>query len=280
MSTYVIGDVQGCYQELLHILDRINFDEDRDRLWFTGDLVNRGPQSLEVLRFVKGLGDTAITVLGNHDLHALAVARDPSRHKRSKDTLDAVLAAPDGEDLLDWLRKLPFLHEDREVGFVLIHAGLVPQWDAHRAAELAREVETVLGNGAYGEFIDRMYGNKPERWSEDLSGWERLRFITNCFTRLRYCDADGRVDLEDKGPPGSQHQPYQPWFTLDTRRTKDKKIIFGHWSTVQLGDIREFSQYNVYPLDTGCVWGGQLTALRLDDERLFSVPSRQPKFGK
>ena len=280
MSTYVIGDVQGCYQEFLHILDRINFDEDRDHLWFTGDLVNRGPQSLEVLRFVKGLGDTAKTVLGNHDLHALAVARDPSHHKRAKDTLDAVLTATDREDLLDWLRKLPFLHEDREVGFVLIHAGLVPQWDALRAAELAREVETVLGNGAYGEFIDRIYGNKPERWSEDLSGWERLRFITNCFTRLRYCDADGRVDLEDKGPPGSQHQPYQPWFTLDTRRTKDKKIIFGHWSTVQLGDIREFSQYNVYPLDTGCVWGGQLTALRLDDERLFSVPSRQPKFGK
>jgi bis(5'-nucleosyl)-tetraphosphatase (symmetrical) len=278
MATYVIGDVQGCYQELSQILDRINFNEQQDRLWFTGDLVNVGPQSLEVLNFVKNLGDIAITVLGNHDLHALATAQDPSRHKRPKDTLDTILASPDRKELLDWLRKLPFLHEDSALGFVLIHAGLVPQWDIHQAAELASEVEDVLRNGNYRKFIDHMYGNKPERWSEELTGWERLRFITNCFTRMRFCDAGGRVDLEEKGPPGSQHKPYQPWFTFTSRRTKGKKIIFGHWSTVQLGNIREFSKYNVYPLDTGCVWGGQLTALRLDDETLFSVPSQQPKF--
>jgi bis(5'-nucleosyl)-tetraphosphatase (symmetrical) len=277
MPTYAIGDIQGCYQELIALLDKINFDENKDQLWFVGDLVNRGPQSLEVLRFVRQLGDKAITVLGNHDLHLLAVATD-SKHKRSKDTLDEILDAPDREELLNWLKNQPIFHHDSEFGFTLIHAGLLPQWDLDQASVLAQEVILTLQNKNLPGFLDHMYGNTPDRWSDDLTGWDRLRFIINCFTRLRYCDAEGNLALEEKGPPGSQAVPYQPWFTLPLRKLNNEKIIFGHWSTVELGNIKDFSDFNVFPLDTGCVWGGELTALRLDDERWFSVPSLQKKF--
>ncbi len=274
MSVYAIGDIQGCYQELLALLDKINFDEHNDHLWFVGDLVNRGPQSLEVLRFVKQLGDAAITVLGNHDLHLLAIATNP-KHKRTKDTLDEILDAPDREDLLSWLQNLPLFHHDSELGFTLIHAGLPPQWDLDQASVLAQEVVLTLQEKELPGFLDHMYGNTPDRWSVDLKNWDRLRFIINCFTRLRYCNAEGNLALEEKGPPGSQPEPYQPWFAIPSRKTCNEKIIFGHWSTVQLGNIKDFSDYNVFPLDTGCLWGGALTALRLDDERWFSVPSLQ-----
>jgi len=279
MSTYAIGDVQGCFDELNKLLETIHFDPAGDQLWFCGDLVNRGPHSLEVMRFVRELGDNAIMVLGNHDLHLLAAATD-SKHVRMKDTLDQVLEAPDRDVLLDWLRMRPFLHHDSSKGFTLLHAGLPPQWDLSKSVALAEEIETVLRRDNYGEFFDHMYGDRPDKWSDNLKGWDRLRFITNCLTRLRYCDDKGRLLLEYKGPPGTQGKGAIPWFMIDGRRTGQEKIIFGHWSTVILGDIEDFSPYNVFPLDTGCLWGGSLTALRLEDEAWFSVPSQQPKLIK
>lgn len=279
MSVYAIGDIQGCFQELLDLLNEINFDQTSDQLWFTGDLVNRGPQSLETLRFVKALGDKAIITLGNHDLHLLAVALNTA-DKQPKDTLDTILDAPDRNELLDWLRSQPLLHHDNETGFLLIHAGLLPQWDLRQAIELADEVEYALTASNHTDFFTHMYGNKPDYWSDDLQGWDRLRVIINAFTRMRYCDEAGNFALKEKGPPGTQTKSYQPWFTIPSRKTKKEKIIFGHWSTIYFGNIKNFREYNVYPLDTGCIWGGTLTALRLEDENWFSVPSHQPKkFG-
>jgi bis(5'-nucleosyl)-tetraphosphatase (symmetrical) len=276
MSTYAIGDIQGCYQELLDLLGKINFDQTNDQLWFTGDLVNRGPHSLETLRFVKELGDKAIVTLGNHDLHLLAVALNTA-NKHTKDTIDSILDATDRNELLDWLRSQPLLYHDKESGFTLVHAGLLPQWDVQQAIELAQEVEYALAAGNYTDFFTHMYGNKPDHWSDDLQGWDRLRVIVNTFTRMRYCDEKGNFALNEKGPPGTQHEPYQPWFTVPARKTKKEKIVFGHWSTIYFGNIKNFQDYNVYPLDTGCLWGGCLTALRLDDETWYSVPSIQPK---
>ena len=276
MSTYAIGDLQGCFDELKDLLDSINFDENRDQLWFTGDLVNRGPQSLECLRFVKSLEDNAITVLGNHDLHLLAVAQN-NKHKRKKDTLDNILIAPDCDELLEWLKGRPLLHHGNDVDFVLIHAGLVPAWDLYQTIDLEQEVIQTLSTSELPGFLDYMYGNIPDHWSDDLDGWERIRFIINCFTRMRYCTDSGQLVFEEKGPPGSQAENIYPWFTIPSRKTINKKIIFGHWSTVHLGNISDFSEYNVFPLDTGCVWGGKLTALRLEDEEWFSVASRQQR---
>jgi len=258
MSTYAIGDIQGCYSELQSLLDKSGYDSASDRLWFTGDLVNRGPQSLQVLRFVKDLGDRAITVLGNHDLHLLAVDAGV-RQPRPNDTFSEILNAPDAEELLLWLRHRPLLHHDRASGYVLIHAGLPPQWDLAKAQACAREVETVLQGSEYGDFINNMYGDEPNQWSDSLSGWDRLRFITNCFTRLRYCDHDGLLALDEKGAPGSQSNNYSPWFELWDHGDDEIKILFGHWST-----LGSHHQAGFYALDTGCVWGGSLTALRLD----------------
>ncbi len=257
MAHYAIGDIQGCFFELQALLDKINFDPDEDLLWFTGDLVNRGPHSLETLRFIKALGDRAVTVLGNHDLHLLAVAHGQN-YKHRQDLAD-VLEAPDRDELLDWLRRRPLLHRDER--FCLIHAGLPPQWDIAEAERYAREVETVLRSERLPEFLKHMYGNTPDRWDETLEGWDRWRFILNCFTRLRYCTPEGRLALEYSGPPGSQPRPLLPWFEVPGRRSAGQEIVFGHWST--LG----FTVKNgCYGIDTGCLWGGQLTALRLDGE--------------
>ncbi len=260
MAIYAIGDVQGCFNELQALLKEIGFHVNRDRLWFTGDLVNRGPKSLEVVRFVKNLAGDAVTVLGNHDLHLLAVAEGSDRY-RYNDTFDDVLNAPDGDELLDWLRHRPLLHHDAKLGYTLIHAGLPPQWDLAQAEACASEVEAVLRGRRYGEYFEHMYGDRPDLWSDDLSGWERLRFITNCFARMRYCDNAGRLALEEKGAPGTQPEGYMPWFAAPGRRSAGLKIIFGHWST--LGGC---TGPGIYPLDSGCVWGGNLTALRLDGE--------------
>ena len=267
MPIYAIGDVQGCFDELQALLKQIGFRTGRDRLWFTGDLVNRGPKSLEVVRFVKSMAGDAVTVLGNHDLHLLAVAEGQDRY-RYNDTFDDVLNAPDADGLLDWLRRRPLLHHDSKLGYTLIHAGLPPQWDLAEAEACAAEVEAVLRGRRYGEYFEQMYGNEPERWSDDLAGGERLRFITNCFTRLRYCDKDGRLALDEKGAPGSQRDGYLPWFAAPGRRSAGLSIVFGHWST-----LGEPAEAGVYPLDTGCVWGGSLTALRLDGEpRWYRTP--------
>jgi len=260
MAVFAIGDVQGCHEDLMRLLQRVAFDPAEDRLWFAGDLVNRGPASLAVLRFVKGLGEHAVSVLGNHDLHLLAVAAGAAK-LRKNDTLDDILEAPDREELLDWLRHRPLLHHDAALGYTLVHAGLPPQWDLKQAQACAQELEAVLRGPGHGDMFREMYGDEPRRWDPKLSGPARLRFIVNCFTRLRYCNKAGDLDLKSKGAPGTQPEGYQPWFEIPGRSSAGLHLLFGHWST--LGDI---SSHNVYPLDTGCVWGGRLTALRLDGD--------------
>ncbi len=267
MAVYAIGDIQGCYDELQALLARLDFNPAVDRLWFVGDLVNRGPKSLETLRYVRELGDAAVTVLGNHDLHLIAFAHG---HAPNHDdhTLDDILAAPDRDELISWLCQRPLLHHDAALGFTLLHAGLPPQWDLALAQACASEVEAVLRGPRLPEFLAHMYGNRPRQWSADLSGFERLRFSINCFTRLRYCDADGRLDLNSTGPPGSQPPGQLPWFRVPGRASRDLNIVFGHWST-----LGECSEPGVYPIDTGCLWGGALTALRIDgNPKRISLP--------
>ncbi len=270
MSTYAIGDIQGCYTELHRLLEVIQFNPKEDLLWCTGDLVNRGPHSLEVLRFIKQLGNRAITVLGNHDLHLLAVAREHTDYLHPQDTLKPVLQAADGEELIDWLRRRPFLHHDADLGLTLIHAGLPPQWDLLQARQCACEVEETIRGPKYYKYLANLYGDIPDKWSNNLTGWDRLRFITNCFTRLRYCNAKGKLALKKKGPPGTEkfnNGEYIPWFLVPNRASQEMQIIFGHWST-----LGYYAGNGVYALDTGCLWGGMLTALRLEDRMLFQVP--------
>jgi len=265
MATYAIGDIQGCYDEFRRLLDQIEFDPVNDRLWCAGDLVNRGPDSLSVLRWVKALGEHAVVVLGNHDLHLLAVAAGVDRHHK-KDTLDEILTAPDRDELLDWLRHRPVMHVDEKKDFAVLHAGLAPQWDLEQAVACAGELEAALRDPGNEEFLNAMYGNEPARWSEDLTGIERLRFITNCFTRLRYCDADGTLHLHEKALPGTQPEGVLPWFQVPGRRTADDRIIIGHWSTLgfHVGD-------NVWAIDSGCLWGGHLTAIRVRKKKPIEV---------
>jgi bis(5'-nucleosyl)-tetraphosphatase (symmetrical) len=271
MAIYAIGDVQGCHDELLALLDKIGFDPAQDQAWFVGDLVNRGPQSLQTLRSIRALGDAAVAVLGNHDLHLLAVASGISRTKH-RDTFGDVLTAPDRDELLVWLRRRPLIHENG--GFYLIHAGLPPQWDMNQAQNLAREAEEALQRDQGREFLWHMYGNEPTRWDDALTGWDRLRFITNCLTRLRYCGPDGSMELRHTGRPGTQTEGLMPWFEIPGRRSLGAKIIFGHWSTLGF-----HASQDTWCLDTGCLWGGELTALRLDDlpER-FSVGNLRGRY--
>ena len=256
MAIYAIGDVQGCYDELLRLLDAIAFNEHSDQLWFVGDLVNRGPSSLETLRLVKSLGDSAITVLGNHDLHLLAASCAPPS-ANTKTALQQVLIAPDRDELIDWLRHRPLFHHDDR--FCMVHAGIPPQWDFNQTKKMATLVEKSLQGTDYKNILKAMYGDKPDIWSPLLRGTSRLRFIINCFTRMRYCDAEGRLDLNYNGPPGSQPAYLMPWFAVPKRKKFDKKIVFGHWSS-----LGYYEGNNCYGIDTGCLWGGQLTALRLE----------------
>lgn len=264
MALYAIGDVQGCDHELGALLKTLRFSADRDRLWFVGDLVNRGPDSVAVLRRIRAFGDAATVTLGNHDLHLLAVAFG-SAELRGGDTLDEILAAPDRHALIEWLASQPLLHEDQALNACMLHAGLAPQWDMTLARRCAREFESALRRDPVRLF-DQMYGDQPDRWDEVRSGEERLRFIVNCFTRLRYVDANGRLMLRAKGSPTkAQTKLLIPWFEAQAARWRGPRIIFGHWSTLGF-----FSNAEVTGLDTGCVWGGTLTALRLDD------PDAQP----
>ena len=257
MARYAIGDVQGCVTELRELLQRIGFSADRDQLWFVGDLVNRGPDSLETLRFIHALGDNAITVLGNHDLHLLALAFGKSRIKAG-DTLDAVLAAPDHGVLIDWLLDRPLAHFDPEHGDLMIHAGLPPQWTVPQTLAHAETLQAALEQDP-AAFFDHMYGDQPDLWDDALTGFDRLRFIVNALTRLRVCTAAGRLQIKAKGPPPAGSSPLMPWFEVPGRASRDTRIVFGHWST--LGFI---NHHNVLGLDTGCVWGGSLTAVNLD----------------
>ncbi len=260
MAVYAIGDIQGCYAEFQQLLEKVKFNADTDQLWLTGDVVNRGPESLATLRLVYAMRDNIRMVLGNHDLHLLATAYDnkpPGRH----DTLDNVLQATDCYQLLDWLRKQPLLHYDAEHKLALVHAGIHPHWDLVTAARLANEVETLLRSDQHAQFYKHMYGDKPTAWSETLTSWPRYRFITNMFTRMRFLDAKARATMNPKGAPGSQPAGYVPWFELP-RASADVIIIFGHWSSLPAS--ANYDQYNVYPIDSGCLWGGQLTAIRID----------------
>ncbi|MES9923154.1 MAG: symmetrical bis(5'-nucleosyl)-tetraphosphatase [Candidatus Thiodiazotropha endolucinida] len=257
MSIYAIGDIQGCYDELQRLLEKIRFDPSKDKLWFAGDLVNRGPKSLQVLRFVKSLGDQAITVLGNHDLHLLALSQGNRSHYKYGSLKD-ILEAQDRQELIDWLRHRPMMAHHKKKGYSMVHAGLPPQWDLNTALKCARELENILRGPKFGKFCQAMYGDQPDLWSENLEGMDRLRFITNCFTRLRYCSRDGRISLNEKGPPEAQNNGAIPWFEAAGRRTKNDRIIFGHWSTL---GYRQSA--NICCLDSGCFWGGELTALRL-----------------
>lgn len=258
MSRHAIGDIQGCCDELRALLSRIGFSADRDRLWFVGDLVNRGPQSLEVLRYVRALGDNAIVVLGNHDLHLLAIACG-CRPPRRSDTLDEVLQAPDRDALFEWLATRPLAHF--ESGDLLVHAGVVPQWTVEMTLSLAREVELALRSNPRNLF-EHMYGDEPDQWRTDLAGADRLRFAINVLTRMRVCTNDGRINLRLKGKPPQADSPWRPWFELESRRTRGTRVIFGHWSALGL-ILRD----DVIGLDSGCVWGGALTALDLDGSR-------------
>lgn len=260
MPTYAIGDIQGCCDEFETLLDRIRFDSSRDRLWLVGDLVNRGPRSLDVLRKVKALGSAAITVLGNHDLHLLAVALSPNEKLKQKDTLDDILDAPDRDELLDWLRHRPMLHHDAALGYTMIHAGLPPQWDLARAEDCARELEATLRDARRcRELFAHMYGDHPNRWSDDLQGFDRLRFITNCLTRLRFCHEDGQLELKYKGTLEKAPPHLVPWFRAPNRRSRSLRIVCGHWSALGF-----YEDDGVLSIDTGCVWGNSLCAIRLD----------------
>ena len=274
MALYAIGDLQGCHAEFMALLERIRFDAGRDRLWLTGDLVNRGPDSLAVLRAVRSLGDAATVVLGNHDLHLLAMAFAPRGVRKRERELEAVLDAPDAAELLAWLSARPLLHRERGVAWTLIHAGLPPEWTLAEAERCAREVERALREDAAG-LLGSMYGDKPERWSESLAGEERLRFIVNCLTRLRFVDRKGRIVLSHKGTIEDAPRGAMPWFRHPERATRKDALVFGHWSA--LGYL---SEPGLLCLDSGCVWGGALTAQRLDQESApVRLPCRQRRAG-
>lgn len=259
MATYAIGDIQGCFASLEKLLLQVDFNKSRDKLWFAGDLVNRGPDSLSTMRLVKSLGDSAITVLGNHDLHLLAIAAE---HKQTKDKgLKKILKADDGPELIHWLRQQPLIHHDDNLGFTMAHAGIYPKWSLSQAQEYASELHEVLKGDKYLDFIHNMYGNKPKKWKKKLDGWDRLRFICNAFTRMRFCSQDGKLDFKKNGTPKVEASDIIPWFDVPDRKMKSQPILFGHWSTLGL-----LKRNDVYALDTGCVWGGQLTALRVDSD--------------
>lgn len=261
---FAIGDIQGCYDEFMTLLDKIQFDQSNDILWIAGDLVNRGPGSLETLRFIKSLGSATRSVLGNHDLHLLAVACGAGRLHR-KDTLTPILEAPDADELLGWLRCQPLIVVDDN--WVMVHAGVYPGWTLNEARERAREVEAVLMSPQWPIFCEHMYGDEPTLWNESLVGTDRLRFITNTFTRMRFSD-HGEINTAFKGGPGD-HPECVPWYDDPARVPIEQNIVFGHWSTLGL-----FERDDLVCLDTGCVWGGSLTALNLDGSReRFSVDS-------
>ncbi len=255
MSLYFIGDVQGCDDAFGRLLDTIGFSPSRDRLIVLGDLVNRGPGSLAAMRRMMALGHSAQTLLGNHDLHLLAVAHGVRKPHRS-DTMGDVLAAPDREALIDWMRQRPLALMER--GWLLVHAGVLPQWSSFDALELAHEVETVLQGADWVDFLHRMYGNQPARWAPTLEGSDRLRVIVNAFTRLRFCTAEGEMEFATKSAAATPPAGHMPWYAVPGRRTADVPVAFGHWST--LGRVREPL---LLALDTGCVWGGCLTAARI-----------------
>jgi bis(5'-nucleosyl)-tetraphosphatase (symmetrical) len=273
MAVYAIGDLQGCYDSLVRLLERLRFDERHDTLWFCGDIVNRGGQSLQTLRYIKGLGERAICVLGNHDLHLIAEFTKPLERRQRSAELKAVLDAPDAKELIDWLRHRPLLHVDEKLNFVMVHAGLAPSWTLGTARAQAQIVQKALQADNFGEVLMRMYGDRPRGWTKELKGMNRLRANINTFTRMRYCDVKGNIAFDAKGAPGTQAPGFYPWFEVPGHKPRSFRIVCGHWST-----LGKFHGVGVYCLDTGCVWGRTLTSLRLDlaDPEFISVPSTLP----
>ena len=258
MANYAVGDIQGCVVALEELLDTIQFDPGQDRLWLCGDLVNRGPGSLQTLRLVKALGDSAVTVLGNHDLHLLAVS-EGIRRVRAGDSIKPVLKAPDADELMHWLRHQPLVHCDKDLKTLMVHAGVYPGWTRKQLVSRAREVEQVLRGPDYVDLLRNMYGRRPGKWKPELKGWDRIRFITNTLTRMRYCDQAGSLNFTKKGPPGSQPAKLVPWYEHPDLKCRKWRIVFGHWSA-----LGYFMAGRLVSLDSGCVWGGKLTAVRLD----------------
>jgi len=265
MSTYIVGDLQGCLAPLQKMLKQRAFKSAADRLLLVGDLVNRGPASLDTLRFVRDLGDSAITVLGNHDLHLLAVANGV-RKPSPKDTLDDILNAPDCDELMDWLRTRPLLYRDNQFGLILVHAGIHAHWDLPLALKLAHELESALSADSYRDFLQHMYGNCPSQWSNNLGKRRRQRFAVNVFTRMRYCRRDGTLDFDHSGPPSSAPPALIPWYRVPRRQLVDQPIVFGHWSSHP-----GMAPSNILPLDRGCVWGGHLTAFVVEENHCITV---------
>jgi len=264
MATYAIGDLQGCHNELMQLLERIYFNA-HDQLWFTGDLVNRGPGSLECLRFVKNLGDRAISVLGNHDLHLLALHHGNNR--KVHPTLAPILSAPDRDELMQWLQHRPLLHDDKALGYVMTHAGIPPIWSLKTARRLASELEEVLRGPKARGFFAAMYGNEPDLWSDELKGMDRLRCITNYLTRMRFITSEGRLEFSSNGPPHEAPAGFHPWFELPPAKPLKRVQLFGHWAALGFQRSR-----HAISLDTGCIWGNSLSAMRLEDGTLFSQP--------
>ena len=278
MAVYAVGDLQGCLEPLKCLLERVAFDPLKDRLWLVGDLVNRGPQSLETLRFLYNMRDSLVCVLGNHDLHLLATWHNVERLKKG-DTLSEILQAPDADQLLDWLRRQKLLHYDEDRGTAMVHAGIPPHWTLGKALGHAAEVEAALrDDNLLKLYLDGMYGNEPNKWSKDLHGVTRLRVITNYLTRMRFCTREGKLDLKgkeglDSAPPG-----YAPWFAHKNRRTKAVRLIFGHWAALE----GRCSEPGVFALDTGCVWGGKMTLMNVDTleyHRCDCAPKPQAQSG-
>ncbi|MEX0739847.1 MAG: symmetrical bis(5'-nucleosyl)-tetraphosphatase [Pseudohongiella sp.] len=274
MATYAIGDIQGCYKSLRKLLKAVAFQPGADELWCVGDLINRGPKSLDTLRYLRDIGDAATVVLGNHDLHFLALYYECTPDSiNGKHTLDELLAAPDCGELAEWLRQKPLTHYDSVLGtqgihnYLMVHAGVPPQWDLHKTLTLSAEVETALRGPDFRKLLNKMYGNKPLRWKDSLSGRKRLRMITNYLTRMRFCDARGKLDLLIKEGVNEAPEGFRPWFEFETITDSQTSILFGHWAALQGVTLRD----RVYALDTGCVWGRELTMMRLEDHKLFSV---------
>lgn len=263
MATYAIGDIQGCFAELQSLLASIEFDQTRDRLWFVGDLVNRGPQSLETLRYVKSLGTQATVVLGNHDLHLIMRSAGFGREARD-DTIAPILEAEDSADIIDWLRAQPLFHVEGD--YAMVHAGLLPQWSVQQAQELAVEASAALRADNYVEFLANMWGSKPAAWDDSHQGWDRLRVVINAMTRMRFCSTAGEMEFASKGRPDEPPEGYMPWFDVPARASQTHTIVCGHWSALGLR-----KQTGLLAIDTGCLWGGELTAVRLEDRAVYQL---------
>lgn len=260
MAVYAIGDLQGCYDPFRRLLDKLDFDPGRDKLWIAGDLVNRGPKSLKTLRFVRSLGDAVVAVLGNHDLHLLVIAHERTAAKRSASlAMKPILRAHDCDELIEWLQNRPLVHYDEDLDTVLVHAGVLPAWDLDTVLALAGEVEAVLRGPRPSKLLAHLYGDEPDRWRDDLRGVPRWRFIVNVLTRMRMLKRKGRLDFDYTGPPQDAPPKLTPWYRARDRALAGTRIVFGHWSALGL-----LNEPDLVCLDTGCVWGRALTALRLD----------------